>query len=175
MRGSRLTLGSILVFFRLRHFAAHRSQFGCVIPDLDKNRNPFNCRPSSGKSLPKVPGAEIRALWTETRDRKKKRGSPFPLAKCSRAIRTGTNGPWELIEGGREEGRARCLSIGYQWTHPAVAPCEHSGAAHDKTSHSVCKHQAAPLLLLLLRFALHAAGGNPPYLLHVFCYINAHG
>lgn len=30
-----------------------------------------------------------------------RRGSPSPLATCSRAIRTGTNGPWELIEGGR--------------------------------------------------------------------------
>lgn len=63
--GSRLTLGSILVFFRLRHFAAHRSQFGCVIPDLDKNRNPFNCWLSSTKSLPQVAGAEIRVLWRE--------------------------------------------------------------------------------------------------------------
>ena len=63
VQGSPLTLGSILVFFRLRHFSAHRSQFGCVIPDLDKNRNPFNCGPSSIKSLPRVPGAEIRALW----------------------------------------------------------------------------------------------------------------
>lgn len=62
---SPLTLGSILVFFRLRHFSAHRSQFGCVIPDLDKNRNPFNCRLSSMKSLPSVPGAEIRVLWGE--------------------------------------------------------------------------------------------------------------
>lgn len=38
--GGVLTLGSILVFFRLRHFSAHRSQFGCVIPNLDKNRDP---------------------------------------------------------------------------------------------------------------------------------------
>lgn len=65
MHGTHLTLGSILVFFSLRHFSAHRSQFGCVIPDLDKNRNPFNCRLSSVKSSPKAPGAEIRFLWTE--------------------------------------------------------------------------------------------------------------
>lgn len=77
------------------------------------------------------------------RNKRQEENSPFPLAKCSRAIRTGTNGAWELIEGGRKGG-ARCLSIGYQWTHPAIAPCEHSGAPHDKTSHSVCKHQAAP-------------------------------
>lgn len=65
MPGTHLTLGCILVFFSLRHFSAHRSQFGCVIPDLDKNRNPFNCRLSSVKSSPKAPGAEIRFLWTE--------------------------------------------------------------------------------------------------------------
>lgn len=65
VQGTHLTLGSILVFFSLRHFAAHRSQFECVIPDLVKNRNPFNCRLSSVKSSPKAPGAEIRFLWTE--------------------------------------------------------------------------------------------------------------
>ncbi len=30
-----LTLWSILFFFRLSHFSAHRSQFGCIDPDLD--------------------------------------------------------------------------------------------------------------------------------------------
>ena len=65
VQGSPLTLGSILVFFRLRHFSAHRSQFGCVIPDLGKNRNPFNCRVSSMKSGAEVPGAEIRVLRRE--------------------------------------------------------------------------------------------------------------
>lgn len=59
-QGSSLTLGSILVFFSLRHFSAHRSQFGCVIPDLGKNRNPPICWPSSVKSFP-----EIRVLWGE--------------------------------------------------------------------------------------------------------------
>lgn len=78
---THLTLGSILVFFCLRHFSAHRSQFGCVIPDLDKNRNPFNCRLSSVKSSPKAPGAEIRVLWTE-RDRFTK-ATPFPTSGVS--------------------------------------------------------------------------------------------
>lgn len=60
-----LTLGSILVFFRLRHFSAHRSQFGCVIPDLGKNRNSLISWRSSMKSVSKVLGSEIRALWGE--------------------------------------------------------------------------------------------------------------
>ncbi len=93
-QGSPLTLGCILVFFRLRHFSAHRSQFGCVIPDLDKNRNPFDCWLSSVKSLPQVPGAEIRVLWRE------KYSSQWSFHNTTASVWCHIwrdNGPWELL------------------------------------------------------------------------------
>lgn len=98
---ARLTLGSILVFFGLRHFSAHRSQFGCVIPDLDKNRNPFNRRRSSVKSLLQAPGAEIRAL--RTRGRNVHQDGPLFITaaakgamKLDNGAKRGTRGVYQL-------------------------------------------------------------------------------
>ena len=169
-QGSPLTLGSILVFFRLRHFSAHRSQFGCVIPDLDKNRNPFNCGPSSIKSLPRVPGAEIRALWRkegeERGETERERGeifiktSPFVAQQQQQGhvMRQWTVGSWAVyqshINGNIRGVDARCTT-------------EKKGESPVLKKTTKEKQQGAEREPVRLLWAL-------PYLLHVFCYINAH-
>lgn len=115
-----LTLGSILVFFRLRHFSTHRSQFGCVNPDLDKNRYPFNCGLSSMKSLAKVPGPEIRAL---RRDKDSWSHKTAAFWSWSRA--TGRhNGPWATWE--------RVYQLDINGDMQLLMLTEHISTGHDK-------------------------------------------
>lgn len=124
---SPLTLGSILVFFGLRHFAAHRSQFGCIIPDLGKIEIPLV------KSSWKVPASEIRVLS----------GGEMVIRVTF------------LFERETTAASERNPTKDNQWLQIMKTS--------DNKKKTLTRHKEATREHL-----------NPPYLIHVFCYINAH-